>query len=287
MSIAALQALWNERGGRFARVGPKTRLVDLDGVQSVPETPNELARAAGLDVETYALSRMLASEGYSGDDSRGRAATFVGMAWTVRNAAQASGMPVSHKLTWSNKPAAKWHFGEQITRYASTRNDPSEWDVAVARAVLSAEVRDPTGGATMFFDPFVQDGGVQAGRAIKPAEEILERWHERNAYVGGVPGTDPYAIMFLRPERDASQRAAAYAQAIADVNEGRTRVAGGGGVRRTLAARELPAGAGLVASLVAMPTTTAPTIGAASAWVVALGFAIFAVVRLVRRRRTV
>lgn len=87
-------------------------------------------------------------------------------------------------------------------------------------------------GATQFFDPLVQDGGVQRGTAIDPADEILRNWHAHSAWIGQVPMLDPYALMFLRPEPNPVLRAAALSAALAEVYDGRQRTCLVNGHRR-------------------------------------------------------
>lgn len=135
-----------------ARVGPKTVLGD-DGL--IEGEPLELAGQAGLDLETYALARCLASE--HGQDAD---AYLTCVAWAVRNEAGERGVRVSRLLTDGAGSAGDGYFGEQKaaagTKYASTRVDPSERHVRVAADVLASAI-DPTGGSTHFFSPRAQD----------------------------------------------------------------------------------------------------------------------------------
>lgn len=135
-----------------ARVGPKTVLRD-DGL--VDGEPLELAAEAGLDLETYALARCLASEHGQDPD-----VYLSAVAWAVRNMAGERGVRVSTLLTDGAGTGGDGYFGEQKaaagTKYASTRVDPAERHVRVAAEVMSSAI-DPTGGATHFFSPRAQD----------------------------------------------------------------------------------------------------------------------------------
>lgn len=134
------------------RVGPRTNLGD-DGL--VEGDPRELAAAAGLDAEVYALSRCLASE--HGQD----ADVYLScVGWAVRNMARERGVSLLELLTAGSGTSGDGYFGEQKaaagTKYASTRVDPSERHVRVAAEVYGGVV-DPTAGATHFFSPRAQD----------------------------------------------------------------------------------------------------------------------------------
>lgn len=136
------------------RVGPKTT-VGADGL--VTESPHALARAAGLDVHTYALARALSSEHGSDPDPYLRA-----VAWAIRNKAIERRVTVLELLTEGRGTAGDGWFGEQKAsagvKYASTRADPSERHARIAAEVLAAmQSSDPTFGATHFFSPRAAD----------------------------------------------------------------------------------------------------------------------------------
>lgn len=136
-----------------AIVGPPTT-VGGDGL--VDADPQELADAAGLDVETYALARCLASE-----HARDPDLYLVCVGWAVRNKADERGQSVLELLTNGAGTAGDGYFGEQKanagTKYASTAHDPNQRHVVAAAAVMSGSTPDPTGGATHFFSPMSQD----------------------------------------------------------------------------------------------------------------------------------
>jgi len=190
-----------------ARVGPRTVLGD-DGL--VEGEPLELAGAAGLDLETYALARCLASEHGQDPD-----AYLSAVAWAVRNMAGEQGVRVSTLLTGGAGTAGDGYFGEQKaaagTKYASTRVDPSERHVRIAAEVMSSAI-DPTGGATHFFSPKAQDALAARGQtdpayakyAGHDAAYIVARWSAPGGlYPEGadevIPaGVDPRTLTLFR-----------------------------------------------------------------------------------------
>lgn len=137
-----------------ARVGPRTQLTD-DGL--VDGDPFALAEQAGLDPNTYALARALASEHGQDPD-----VYLEAVAWAVRNKAIERRVTLIQLLTDGAGVAGDGYFGEQKaaagTKYASTKVDPSERHARVAAAVSSAnQALDPTRGATHFYSPAAQD----------------------------------------------------------------------------------------------------------------------------------
>jgi hypothetical protein len=136
------------------RVGPKTVVAD-DGL--INEAPADLAYAAGLDLETYALARCLASEHGQDPD-----VYLYVVAWAVRNRAIERGVKISRLLTDGSGTNGDGYFGEQKaaagTKYASTIVDPCERHARIAATVsASSQDSDPTAGATHFFSPKAQD----------------------------------------------------------------------------------------------------------------------------------
>jgi len=149
-----------------ARVGPRTQLTD-DGL--VDGDPFALAEAAGLDPNTYALARALASEHGQDPDPYLEA-----VAWAIRNKAVERRVTLIQLLTDGAGTAGDGWFGEQKasagTKYASTKVDPSERHARVAVAVSSADpALDPTRGATHFFSPAAQDSLAARAASGDPA----------------------------------------------------------------------------------------------------------------------
>ncbi len=137
-----------------------------------PCPPEQLAALAGLDLETYALARQIASE--EGNSSTAAQALT---AHATRNEAARRGLSISALLMQASTKYSSQHsvahggrFGTQkdlevlVTnaqgdevhpsdRYASTATDPYEGHAAVAAGVLSGAIPDLTGGANQFDRP--------------------------------------------------------------------------------------------------------------------------------------
>lgn len=125
-----------------------------------PCRPEQLAELAGLELETYALARMIASE--EGSSSREVQAL---VAHAVKNAAAAAGKTIASKLLRAKLPSHDGFFGTQRNieegtegfngsdRFASTATDPYEGHAAIAAGVLSGAIPDLTAGATQFDRP--------------------------------------------------------------------------------------------------------------------------------------
>jgi hypothetical protein len=192
------------------RVGPKTVVAD-DGL--INEAPQDLARAAGLDLETYALARCLASEHGQDPD-----VYLYVVAWAVRNMAIERGVKISRLLTDGAGTNGDGYFGEQKavagTKYASTKVDPCERHVRIASTVSAAsQDSDPTAGATHFYSPRAQDAlaaraaagdARYAKYAGKDADYIDSTWSAPGGlYAGGAvpvvpPGIDSRVLTLWR-----------------------------------------------------------------------------------------
>lgn len=126
----------------------------------VPGTPNSLATSAGVDVETYSLARVIASE-----EGLSSAATQAAVGWSVRNKASSSGTSITKLLTNAVLTKHSGSYGTQRNievgtvgyygsdRYASTANDPYAGHVQVAAGVLDGTIPDFTNGADQFDRP--------------------------------------------------------------------------------------------------------------------------------------
>ncbi len=143
-----------ERAVNGRRVGPMTK-PGPDGI--IRTDPAALARAAGLEVNVYALARSLSSEHGRDGDSYLRA-----VAWATRNKARERGITILQLLTDGKGVAGDGFFGEQKaaagTKYASTQLDPYERHVRIALEVMGAPLSaDPTRGATHYYSPRASD----------------------------------------------------------------------------------------------------------------------------------
>jgi len=165
-----------------------------------------------LTLDEYTAARLVASEHGSGS-----VIDMAAIIDTEVNRAERRGRKLFESLTWKNT------FGKQGSRRrASTRLDPYEIHVQVARDVLSGRRRGISQGATQFFDPRVQLAMASEGKACAPLV-ILERWSfdfpwlveagkrkgceldrrkqgtELLEWVGEIAGIDPTRLMLLRP----------------------------------------------------------------------------------------
>jgi hypothetical protein len=125
-----------QKGGR---VGNRSTMADNANVDQAPE---DLAASAGLDVDTYALARMISSE--EGNSANIRQAA---VAWVMVNNG-GTGYAIPRGI-----------FGRQGSggRPISTSQDPYEGHVEIARGVMDGSISDPTGGARFFIAPRTQD----------------------------------------------------------------------------------------------------------------------------------
>ncbi len=204
------------------RIGPATT-EGADGL--IPDSPEDLAAAAGVDINAYALARCLASE-----HPRDPTVYLRCVAWATRNKAAERGVSVLRLLTDGAGTAGDDYFGEQKaaagTKYASTREDPRRRHVQVATEVIaSPSSADLTGGCTHFFSPkaqdalatkafelkALQDGGAELSASEqsylkylgKDAAFIDASWRAQGLYPGGaervnVEGVDPEVLALYR-----------------------------------------------------------------------------------------
>lgn len=153
------------------RIGPST----IEGNNGlIPDDPQELADAAGVDLGPYALARCLASE-----HPRDATTYLRCVAWAVRNKAAERGVSVFTLLTDGAGVAGDGYFGEQKaaagTKYASTVDDPHRRHVQVAQEVMaSPQAADLTGGCTHFFSPRAQDALAAKAQALKDRQDAGE-----------------------------------------------------------------------------------------------------------------
>lgn len=199
------------------RLGPKTSIVvvDLGGGKEYKRAsglPEDMARAAATDLETYSLARVTASEYGSGPPL-----AVLAIAEAIRNYARGKGKSIFSVLTADSREAVRGVFGEQHGRYASTLRDPTLYTAAAARAALGGT--SLAQGAVKFFDPRVQDGGYQSDRKLTyDAVGIVRRWAgDGYVWVGPIEGINEYNLMLMRPATGTVDTA----PAIAAIERGR------------------------------------------------------------------
>jgi hypothetical protein len=185
--------------GRGGRVGRTTHVNDLGVVEDDPEV---LAASAALDDVTYSLARMISSvEGGS------PLAEKVAVGWAAWNA---HGRNLPTVLT-VGKGDADEHYKAQGYRYtsgpgvtakaaayASTAQDPHEDDVKIAQGIIDGGIADPTGGATNFFRPGLQDKQFAAGTVSRDGAAVIAEWTAGGLAAVDVPGIDPGELAFFK-----------------------------------------------------------------------------------------
>lgn len=166
----------------ISNVFSKTKLVNgtvsLDGVN--PAEPITLADADGVDLDTYALARMVQSEA-GGLPSSG----MLGVAFAALNYAAKAGKSISEVLLHASG-AANGYFGQQAQgRYAATSRDPGQAAYDAAIAAIGGRTADPTGGADQwdspwaYSDPAKADSVAQARMSAGKVKVILSDVPER------------------------------------------------------------------------------------------------------------
>lgn len=143
----------------------------LSGGDGEPAAPVQLADVPGggsgipsTQDEVEALARVIASEAGSGTPAEQRA-----IAWTVRNRFRGKSI-YQKEFPWRSQ-------SDSNPPFASAR-PASDAHRALARAVLAADQsEDPTGGATSFFEPKMQDLFFKAGvmaRAGETGDRVID-----------------------------------------------------------------------------------------------------------------
>jgi hypothetical protein len=184
----------------------------IDNYTVVVGYPSSLADAAGLDLDTYSLARMIASEDGSANDTVLRC-----LGECARNQAAHNGVSITTLLTKSSDTAINGLYSEQAAgKWASTRVDPDDRATTAAQDVIAGS--SYAKGGRDFFDPSSQDKGVQNGHILNLTSE---KYIDRNAssglyWVGPIDGVDPYHLMIFADGADTSTTAA-----LAALNTGR------------------------------------------------------------------
>lgn len=110
----------------------------------IAENPDDLAKSAGLDLQTYTLARVISSE-----EGNSPVAYWAAIACATLNNSIA-GDVFSYATDGS--------FGKQGPgRPVSTAQDPYEGHVKIAQAAIAGQIPDPTKGARYWVAPRTQD----------------------------------------------------------------------------------------------------------------------------------
>lgn len=164
----------------------------------VLDKPADLAKQAGLDIETYTLARFLGSEYSSGNFTE-----KAGIAWAIRNRARQRGWTLLRLATETTKYGNRGLYGSQEHgRFASTSRDPTGRDAYVAAQVLAGAVPDPTGGSDKFFDPQAQTALHKTKPELyRSVADLIAKWQGEGSEIVRVSGTDSSKLVFFRPRR--------------------------------------------------------------------------------------
>jgi len=135
---------------------PKAVIEMVQGI--VPDDPQDLADAAGVDLETYSLARVGQSEeGLSSDRAK------VAVMYACRNHANKKSQTITEIVTRGNPKRtdfaqADGHYGRQgIHPYCSTIAAPKPGTLALAATVISGDAINEIGVAEYWDNPIAQD----------------------------------------------------------------------------------------------------------------------------------
>jgi hypothetical protein len=124
----------------------------------VPEDPQALADAAGVDLETYTLARIGQSEeGLSVERAK------IAVMYAALNHSQRTGKSLTQLATAGNSKrsdfdAANGRYGRQgIHPYCSTIAAPTTRTIELAQSVMDGSADDETQGAQWWDNPHTQD----------------------------------------------------------------------------------------------------------------------------------
>lgn len=137
-------------------------LPELPGDFSIAGSAGTLARGGGSgimkdDNETEALARVIASEAGSGT-----AAEQAAIGWTVRNRFRGKSI-YAKEFPWREQKGDDPPF-------SSARPASDSHRKLAANIIEADQSADPTGGATSFFEPRMQDAFAKAGAMARAGE---------------------------------------------------------------------------------------------------------------------
>lgn len=136
---------------------PPKAVVEMT-VGIVPDDPQALADAAGVDIETYSLARVGQSEeGLSSDRAK------VAVMYACRNHAQKTGRSITELVTKGNPKRSDYaqangHYGRQgIHPYCTTIAAPTNHTLMLADTVMSGDALNEIGVSEFWDNPIAQD----------------------------------------------------------------------------------------------------------------------------------
>jgi hypothetical protein len=173
---AASGAAWFGRQDRAVQVVVLAMLTG-GSLAAAHVIANRPAPPVYVDDEAEALARVIRSEA-----GVGSAPQRIHVAWVTRNLAAERGETIARMACSPCGP-------QELGRPVSSRQAASDADRVLARSILaSPALLDPTGGATHFINPMLQDDLASRGRPGyrgRPYSEVRLRWS--SAY-----GWEPY-----------------------------------------------------------------------------------------------
>ena len=135
--------------------------------RNVPGNAQALADREGVDVDTYALARVCASE--AGGQPR---IAKAGVAWVVVNEANRRGKGLLEVVLGS--AADFGSQGEGGRGFVTSAKAPQTIDLEIAEGVRTGEIADPTDGALNFDSPRSYKDKVDAeGNVVQTKEERI------------------------------------------------------------------------------------------------------------------
>lgn len=194
--------------------------------EGTTRSARELELSAGLDENTYALARMVSSEVNLATKPPEYGLAVAECARNESRSWRDGSRTLAYMLKYRTTRAYTWtdgYYGIQKGRWASTKQDPTERDVAVAQVVIGGSRFLPA-GARRFFDPRVQDGGRQGSTKLrKDAVDVIHQWGSEGwRWIGPLPNVDSYRLMVLEQERRRPLQEHEMAPALAVIRRGRS-----------------------------------------------------------------
>lgn len=169
-------------------------VVTTDG--ATPVDPAALAAAQDLELNRYALARVIMSEVGTLPQI-----AWYGVAWATRNEASHRGWSVAKLVTrcavkdsngdFVSVEGADGFFGSQRHRYCSSAQDATDDSYQVADEVLSGDVDDPTDGARQWDSP-------NAFAALGEADDTAKR-EAAGLRAVALPGVSASSLRFWVP----------------------------------------------------------------------------------------
>jgi hypothetical protein len=162
----------------------------------VPDNPQDLANAVGMDLDTYTLARIAQSE-EGGSSDRAKIAVM----YAALNHASRQGKSITQIATTGNPKrsdykAANGRYGRQgIHPYCTTIAAPNPRTRALAIQVVNGEVEDETQGAQFWDNPHMQDVlhaanpyDATTGKGYRSSAEIAERRQAKGLTLVSIDG---------------------------------------------------------------------------------------------------